>query len=259
MSIILYFLAAAGMVLFVCPVVFMGIGVNFGNITGIILSGAAFAFAGHGSVLPSSFFGPMRWVVSLFLCLLGIGAVIGGAESVLMIRTLQNAPDPKEDLPVLVLGCGVEKGKPSTILKERLDTARQYLEAHPDSKVIVCGGKGEDELISEAECMAIYLKEHGIEADRICEEDQSANTRENLTNAAAILQEKHLGSRAMVVTSDFHCYRAKVLAQSSGLETYALPARTFRLFLPTYWIREWYGILAQGLSRFLRTDLEIRK
>ncbi len=237
--------------MFGAPVAFLGIGVNFGNITGVILSLIAAAFSHHGSVFPSSFAGVTRWIVLGFWCSFGAGLVIGGVESVLMIRAIQKLPDQKESLPVLILGCGVEKGKPSTILKERLDSAREYLEEHPESKVIVCGGRGEDELISEAECMAIYLQEHGIEEERIYREDRSENTRENLANAACILRENQLGDRALVVTSDFHCFRAGILAKSNGIEAYAFPARTFWLLLPTYWVREWYGILAQGLYAIL--------
>ncbi len=247
MQILLYVAAIAGLLVFACPILFLGIGVNFGNLTGLVVSAVFLAFARHGSAAPLSFSGNRRWVVFVFWCLFGIGVIIGLLESLLMLRGLRNTPAPKEDLPVLILGCGVEKGKPSTILRERLDTALQYLEEHPESSVIVCGGKGPDELISEAECMAVYLEEHGIEAGRIHREDASRNTRENLANAAVILEREQLGKRAVVVTSDFHCFRAIGLAADNGITAFALPARTFWLFLPTYWVREWYGILYQTL------------
>lgn len=247
MQILLYLAAITGLLLFACPILFFGIGMNFGNLTGLAVSAVFLAFARHGSAAPVDFLGNRRWAVCVFWGLFAIGVILGALESLLMLRGLRNTPAPEEDLPVLILGCGVEKGKPSTILRERLDTALPYLEEHPTSAVIVCGGRGPDELISEAECMAVYLEEHGIDTGRIFREDASRNTRENLANAAAILEREGLGSRAVVVTSDFHCFRASGLAADNGITACSLPARTFWLFLPTYWIREWYGILYQTL------------
>ena len=247
MRIFLGALSLAGIFFFICPVVFCGVGFNFGNIAGILLTIAAIFFWRHGTFFPTSFPGRMAWVVYIFLCILGISAAIGLVESVLMVRGMQCAAQPEEDLPVLILGCGVQKGKPSKVLQERLDTALKYLEEHENAAAILCGGQGSDEEISEAECMSDYLQEKGIAENRLYLDDQSRTTRENLANAAEIMEEHDLGSRAVIVTSDFHCYRAAGIARDNGLEPYSLPSNTFWLYLPTYWMREWFGILAQSL------------
>ncbi len=247
MRIFLGALSLAGMFFFVCPVVFCGVGFNFGNIAGILLTIAAISFWRHGTFFPTSYPGRMAWVVYIFLCILGISIAIGLVESVLMVRGMQNTAQKGEDLPVLILGCGVRKDKPSKVLQERLDTALEYLEEHETAAAILCGGQGADEEISEAECMSNYLQEKGIAQNRLYLEDQSKTTRENLANAAAIMAAHDLGNRAVIVTSDFHCYRAAGIARDNGLEPYSLPSHTFWLYLPTYWVREWFGILAQSL------------
>ena len=62
------------------------------------------------------------------------------------------------------------------MLKHRLDAAYDYLTEHPDVPVIVCGGQGPDESISEAQCMYEYLTKKGIAAERITQEDRSTST-----------------------------------------------------------------------------------
>ena len=54
---------------------------------------------------------------------------------------------------MIILGCKVESWGPSLLLQDRLDTALDYLASHPDMTVVVSGGKGDDEHMSEAQCM----------------------------------------------------------------------------------------------------------
>ena len=152
------------------------------------------------------------------------------------------AKHPKEDSTVVVLGCKVRGTQPSLMLQRRLEAAYAYLTAHPDVPVIVCGGQGKDEEISEAQCMAEYLEKKGIAPERIFREDASASTRENLSNARMILEREELGEQVTIVTDGFHQFRAHLIAKDCGLKNDAVSAGTPWYLVPSYWVREWLGV-----------------
>ncbi|NBI92374.1 YdcF family protein [Lachnospiraceae bacterium] len=81
---------------------------------------------------------------------------------------------------ILVLGAGLNGDKPSAVLEMRLEKARLYLQEHPQTVVIVSGGQGPTEPVSEAESMKNWLMEKGIPNSRIIMEDKSTTTAENI-------------------------------------------------------------------------------
>lgn len=123
---------------------------------------------------------------------------------------------------LIVLGAQVYHSGPSPVLKQRLQAALDYIDAHPDEDfpIIVSGAQGQNELESEAQAMETYLVEHGVDKSRIQLEDQSYNTYQNLENSAAVL--KSLGydldsTRVMIVSNNFHLARVRLLAGRCGL------------------------------------------
>ena len=142
---------------------------------------------------------------------------------------------------VIVLGCQVRGETPSIMLKNRLDTALETLNEYPDTVCVVSGGKGKGEDISEAEAMRRYLTENGIPESRIINEDKSKNTRENISFSKEILDERGI-DRAIIVTNDFHQYRADIYARRNGLTIGHHSAETRRLNLLNYWVREWAAL-----------------
>ncbi len=179
-------------------------------------------------------------VVIGVLCFSGVLAVV---ISGCMLHTMFDKP--KDENIVLVLGCQVRNNGPSLMLQRRLDAAYAYLTEHPDVPVIVCGGQGPDEAISEAQCMFEYLTDSGIAADRIRQENTSTSTYENLRNAKEILQNEALGNRVTIVTDGFHQLRTSMIAKDLQLETDHISAYTSWYLLPTYWVREWLGVCYQ--------------
>ena len=101
----------------------------------------------------------------------------------------------------------------SPTLADRLDVAVQYLNQNPETKVVVCGGQGEDESATEASVMAKYLIDKGIDANRVYQEDKSRRTAEQFIFANRVLP---LG-KTVVVTNDFHILRSIMLAKRSGI------------------------------------------
>lgn len=146
---------------------------------------------------------------------------------------------------IVVLGAKVNGTAPSRTLRERIDAAAEYLKAHPQAIAVVSGGKGDDEGISEAQCMFNGLVERGIDPDRVWMEDQAASTWGNL-NLSLDLIEAKTGTRPTkigLVSSEFHLYRAKLFAKECGVEAVGIPGKTgdFIHFL-NYYLREIAGV-----------------
>ena len=164
---------------------------------------------------------PRRWlkillalVLAGILCFAGLfGAVMYGAYD-------HVSGDPQV---MIILGCRVMPGgEPSILLQDRLDTALDYLDDHPDITVVVSGGQGNNEPTSEAARMADYLEEHGVDADQILLEDQSSNTKENLIYSRELLEEHGivvLRDEVLVVSNGFHLTRAQMLAERYGYKS----------------------------------------
>ncbi len=164
---------------------------------------------------------PRRWlkillalVLAGILCFAGLfGAVTYGAYD-------HVSGDPQV---MIILGCRVMPGgEPSILLQDRLDTALDYLDDHPDITVVVSGGQGNNEPTSEAARMADYLEEHGVDSDQILLEDQSSNTKENLIYSRELLEEHGivvLRDEVLVVSNGFHLTRAQMLAERYGYKS----------------------------------------
>ena len=187
--------------------------------------------------------------LSSFGVFLAGGLILCGVLSLLMLRQM-NDPPPDNDTTVVVLGCKVNKGGPSLMLSKRIKAAKDYLEQHPDVPVVVSGGQGEDEYISEAECMRSYLVGYGISEDRIYLEGKSKDTKENLLFSRKVIEDNGLPEHITLVTDGFHQYRAEMLAKQQGIDgIYNISSSTPGWLLPTYWVREWFGIVFYYVNR----------
>jgi uncharacterized SAM-binding protein YcdF (DUF218 family) len=144
---------------------------------------------------------------------------------------------------VLILGAYVSKDGPSEILFSRLTAGLEYAAANPGARVIVSGGQGLDEPVSEAEAMRDFLVAHGLEESRILLEDKSHNTYQNLVNSIAMLTNGEEPYAIAVVTSEFHIFRTAMLAARAGVEPYFMPAKTPPGILLSCYSRELFGVI----------------
>ncbi len=145
---------------------------------------------------------------------------------------------------VIVLGAQVRGERPSRALRRRLDRAVEYAQENPDTILILSGGQGPDEGISEAECMRRYLTEHGLSEERLILEDKSTSTRENLQFSAKLLNPSE--DRVGVLTNSFHVYRARMLAKAQGYaHVSGIPASSDLGMQPHNVLREICGVLAE--------------
>ena len=173
---------------------------------------------------------------SAILVFLIIG-IIYAIAMIFFIRSAMTEIAPDGIEVMVILGAQVKgtPAYPSLTLKERLDFALDYFERNEHVTIIVCGGQGADESDTEANVMANYLIARGVPDTQIIKEDTSTRTAENIANAL----KKTTINQMVIVTSDFHMYRAKMLARRLGVnEVYGHSAETENLSKYKSYFRE---------------------
>lgn len=174
---------------------------------------------------------------SMIIVVLAVITMLGG-----MITTEFKSKGHQNLDYIIVLGAQVRENGPSVVLQYRLDAAIEYLNKNPDTICIVSGGQGANEPFSEAEGMAKYLLENGIEMKRILLEDKSRNTVENIQNSKDLMGESYNG--VGIITNNFHVFRAVQIAKTQGLKGVSgIAADSNALYLPNNVLRECCGIL----------------
>lgn len=147
---------------------------------------------------------------------------------------------------IIVLGAGLNnRNELSQTLRDRLNAALYCIsEYNKDSYIVVSGGQGEDEDMSEAEAMEGYLLEKGVSKDRIIKEDKSRNTFENFKFSKEKIEEhsnKELKDVSVkIVTTDFHAFRSSnMLAKRNGYENIEVySSNTVNYLVPVFYTRE---------------------
>ena len=172
-------------------------------------------------------------------------------EGVVIAEGHREAAEKTPDA-VIVLGAGVNGTSPSLSLKTRLDAALSYLEAHPDIPVVLTGGQGYGEDITEAACMYDYLTARGVEPERLILEEDASNTAENFEFSAPLLEAAgvEIGTDTVaVVTNDFHIARSRLIAAKKGYGvTYGVGAPIPWPHLEVnYYLREAFAVVKSVL------------
>ncbi len=133
---------------------------------------------------------------------------------------------------IIVLGAQVKAdGSLSVQLQWRLDTAYQAWLKHP-CPILTCGAQGRDEPAPEGEVMRDYLISLGVPAAQITPDCDSYNTKQNIANAAKLLDGLEKAT-VLIVTSDYHLPRAMAIARDAGLNATGLGSPT----KPEYWLK----------------------
>lgn len=168
-------------------------------------------------------------------------------ESVLVYQSYQS--NSKVSDYVIVLGAKVNGTTPSRSLQYRLQATVEYYTLHPTVTIIVSGGQGAGEEVSEASVMKEYLVQQGIDKDKIIEEDSSTSTYENLVYSKEKIDcLTKTPYTITIVTNGFHTYRALYIAKSIGLEASTYSARDDGYSTVHYYIREFFGLLKEVIT-----------
>ncbi|USB33411.1 YdcF family protein [Paenibacillus sp. YPG26] len=145
---------------------------------------------------------------------------------------------------VVILGSGLKGTRLSLTLKQRLDASLLYVNQHPEIPIIVSGGQGPGEDITEAAAMKKYLVSQGVAGDRIKLEDKSTSTKENLSFSKKLMQRSESSRpKIIIVTSDYHLFRAKYIAATLGYEAYGISGDSPLYLKPINMIREYLAVI----------------
>lgn len=181
------------------------------------------------------------WLKVMAITLFCMGLFLFGAVEGMILTQYQAYPAPGADY-VIILGAQWKPEGPSEVLRRRLNSAVQYLNQNPDTMVIVSGGQGSNEPISEAAGMRQYLSDIGVSDERILMEDQSGNTMENLVFSGRLLDKEN--DRVVIVTNNFHMFRALRIAGKQGYaKVEGLAASSVTGFVPNNLLREFLGVV----------------
>ncbi|MCL2226865.1 MAG: YdcF family protein [Oscillospiraceae bacterium] len=215
-----------------------GMSVILVTFLGLWVLGASGRFSRIAKVLRRCFI--VCLVVGFAGFLVFLGLIVSGAHT------------EEADVDVLiVLGAGLRNDAPSSVLQTRLDAAIRYLETREGVPVIVSGGLGRGEAITEAEAMFRYLSARGIDESLIWKEGASTNTHENVFFSRDLMKERGMdveNVKVAIVSNEFHLFRAKLIAGNAGFDAVGVAAQTSSAMLRTlYFFREAFALASEIL------------
>jgi uncharacterized SAM-binding protein YcdF (DUF218 family) len=176
----------------------------------------------------------LKLVVVLIFALASIIAILA-----YQIISFGFTEKPKKSDAIIVLGCAVYGDTPSPFFEKRLEEALKLYNKGYGRYIIISGGKGPGENISEAEAGKRYLLKKGVASKDILLDDKSFSTYENLLFSKEIMEENSLKT-AVIVSNKFHLKRASTIAKRIGID-----ASFSGVFVKEYVGDEVYGFLRE--------------
>src|SRR5215471_19513308 len=164
----------------------------------------------------------LKWGILAGLAIL-VAFLIYGAYIYGQIRdwAVRDEAHPAE--AIVVLGAAQYNGRPSPVLKARLDHAYELYRQGYAPTIITTGSYGPDLNFSEAQVSTKYLVQRGVNVTNIITEQGSGTTYDTIQAASELLKAKGWMT-ALVVSDGFHLYRAKRMFSDNGITTYTSPA-----------------------------------
>lgn len=145
--------------------------------------------------------------------------------SVSAVLTWSRRDEAQPAQAIVVLGAAQYAGKPSPVLRARLDHGLDLWNRHFASLLILTGGTGAGDTTSEAAVGRTYARKHGVPDTAILEEDEGRTTSESMRAVAGMLEVRGLQS-ALLVSDPFHMLRLRILARRFGFTPYTSPTQT---------------------------------
>ena len=188
------------------------------------------------------------WHILFFYAFLLFAYTVFLYTSVMVYAIIYHfAPITYEPRYIIVLGSGLNGDKVPPLLASRLDEAvKQYKKYGERPFIIVSGGQGIDEKVSEASAMETYMIErHQIPHRKMLVEDRSTNTEQNMAFSKAIMDAHAQGKkyRSLFVTNNFHVFRASIYARRAKLDAQGVGAKTAFYYIPNAFTREFIGLV----------------
>jgi uncharacterized SAM-binding protein YcdF (DUF218 family) len=147
---------------------------------------------------------------------------------------------------ILVLGAAEYRGRPSPVLRARLDHALELYNRGLAPRILTTGGAGGDPVFTEGGVGRSYLTNRGVPSEVIIVENEGESTVESTAMAGEIM--RRMGLHSVIVVSDgYHIYRVKEMLQFRGLRVYGSPRREH----PLASLRERWNYVKQAIGYLL--------
>lgn len=169
--------------------------------------------------------GSVRKLVSRLALAFGALALGGAAYfgvTYYQVARQARIDEAREADAIVVLGAAQYWGKPSPVLKARLDHALELYNRNLAPRIITTGGQGPGAKFSEGEVSRDYLSENGVPAEFVTVEDEGRSTMQSAAAVAEIMDRMRLKS-CIIVSDDYHIHRVKQMLEERGLEVYGSP------------------------------------
>lgn len=166
----------------------------------------------------------MKKVLWNAIALAVIGLLVAVAFLAVRIEQQSTRDEARPADVILVLGAAEYRGRPSPVLRARLDHALELYNRKLAPRILTTGGAGGDPLFTEGGVGRSYLTAHGVPSDAIIVENESDSTVQSTAMAGEIMRRMELHS-VIVVSDGYHIYRVKEMLQAHGLEVYGSPRR----------------------------------
>ncbi|KAF1023874.1 MAG: hypothetical protein GAK30_00240 [Paracidovorax wautersii] len=220
--------------------------VNFGTILPGLLGVAAGLLAWHWPALRRWRAPPApRWRRVLWRTSWGVFALwlLSLLVFFAFIRADHSTSPDQAPAAIVVLGSGTPRCQPSATLSARLDEALQQARHWPQAVVVVSGGPDRWLDCTEADVMADYLLQQGLPEARLLRESRSTSTFENLRWSRELLASRGQAAEPLLlVTSDFHALRARLIARRAGfIDVASATAPTPLPVRYNAWLREYFA------------------
>ena len=131
----------------------------------------------------------------------------------------------RESDAIVVLGAAQYVGRPSPVLRARLDHALDLWQRGLAPTLIFTGGTGVGDTTSEAAVSRNYALQHGVPDTAILMENEGRTTRESLAAVSAIMHARQMRT-AILVSDPFHMLRLRILSSQYGVDAYTSPTKT---------------------------------
>jgi len=186
--------------------------------------------------------------------LLLLAAALAYTVSLVMVLVVSQQDERRPAEAIVVLGAAQYNGRPSPVLRARLDHALGLYREELAPLVLVTGGVGRGDTLSEATVARRYLIYHCVPAGAVVAQSEGRTTRASMTAVNAWLRGRGL-RRVILVSDPFHMFRLRIEARRTALEAYTSPTETspisenpvleLRYLLaeaykvPVAWVRSW--------------------
>jgi uncharacterized SAM-binding protein YcdF (DUF218 family) len=128
---------------------------------------------------------------------------------------------------IIVMGAAEYSGRPSPVLRARLDHALHLYKIHLAPMIMTTGGPGGDPVFTEADVGRAYLMDRGVPPQAIVTESKGATTMYSISAAAEIMERMDLES-CILVSDGYHIFRAKRMLEARGITVFGSPREEVR-------------------------------